>query len=132
MEPTAVATKSVLVVDDEKLIRWSLCEALRREYTVFTAESAEEAINLLGRVPVDAVITDLRMPGMNGLEFIELLRRKRPNVKLFAISAYANETLARHLRSQGVLEVLSKPFEMKQVLRMLANHANSSEDLMTP
>ena len=116
METCAVSTKTVLVVDDEKLIRWSLCEALRKEYTVYTEASAEEAMNLLGRVPVDIVITDLKMPGMNGLDFIELLRRKHPRVKILAISAYANETLAKHLLSQGVLEVLSKPFEMKQVL----------------
>jgi YesN/AraC family two-component response regulator len=122
MEPCTVATKAVLVVDDEKLIRWALCETLRKEYTVYTADRAEEALNLLGRVPADIVITDLKMPGMNGLEFIEILREKYPRAKLFAISAYANEALAKRLHSHGVLEVLSKPFEMKQVLEILEKH----------
>jgi two-component system response regulator YesN len=124
MGTAAVMMKTVLVVDDEKLIRWSLCETLRKEYTVYTAASAEEAMNLLGRVPVDVVITDLKMPGMNGLDFIELLRRKHPAVKIFAISAYANETMTKHLLSRGVLEVLAKPFEIKQVLGMIGKRAS--------
>ena len=118
-----VATKTVLVVDDEKLIRWSLCEALRKEYSVYTAASAEEAMNLLGRVPADIVITDLKMPGMNGLDFIELLRQKFPQVRVYAISAYAGETLAKHLLSRGVLEVFSKPCEMQHVLEKLEKQA---------
>jgi CheY-like chemotaxis protein len=119
METRAMATKTVLVVDDEKLIRWSLCEALRKDYTVYTAASAEEAVNLLGRMNVDVVITDLKMPGMNGLDFIDLLHQKRPGVKVFAISAYANEILVKQLLSRGVVEVFSKPFEMKHVLESL-------------
>ena len=123
MEACAVNQKRVLVVDDEKLIRWSLCEALRKDYTVYTEASAEEALNLLGRIHADVVITDLKMPGMNGLDFIDLLRRKHPDVKIFAISAYAGDTVTKHLHSRGVLEVLSKPFEMGQVREMLARAA---------
>ena len=124
MGTCAVTPKTVLVVDDEKLIRWSLCEALRKGYSVHTAASAEEAMNLLGRVPADIVITDLRMPGMDGLDLIEVLRRKHPHAKLFAISAYAGDAMVKHLLSRGVLGVLSKPFEMKQVLEMLEKRAS--------
>ncbi len=124
METCAVTTKTVLVVDDEKLICWSLCEALRKQYVVYTAASAEEALNLVGRVPVDIVITDLKMPGMNGLDFIDLLRLKHPGIKIFALSAYANEVMAKHLISRGVLEVFSKPFEMKQILGMIEKRAS--------
>ena len=124
MGTCAVAAKTVLVVDDEKLIRWSLCEALLKDYTVYTAASAEEAMNLLGQLPADIVITDLKMPGMNGLDFIELLRQKFPGIQVYAISAYANETLTKHLLSQGVLEVIPKPFEMKHVLEVLEKQAS--------
>lgn len=114
--------KTVLVVDDEKLIRWSLCEALRKNYLIYTAASADEALNLMGRARVDAVITDLKMPGMNGLSFIEELRRRWPDVKIFALSAYASEPMAEHLRSQGVLECLGKPFAVTGILTMLERH----------
>lgn len=120
----ATATRSVLVVDDEKLIRWSLSEGLRKDYSVVTAASAEEALAYLARIPVDLVITDLRMPGMHGLEFIDLLRSHRPDLKVFAISAYAGETLAKELMSRGVSGVLPKPFEMKQVREMLAKQVS--------
>ena len=114
-----MGTQTILVVDDEKLIRWALCEALRKDYTVYTAASAEEAMNLVGRLDVDVVITDLKMPGMNGLEFIEFLRRKHPQVKVFALSAYAGDALTKQLLAVGVREVFAKPFDMTQLLESL-------------
>ena len=120
----ATATRSVLVVDDERLIRWALAEGLRKDYCVHTAASAEEALDLLGHLPVDLVITDLKMPGMNGLEFIDLLRRQRPETEVFALSAYAGEALAKELLARGVRGVLSKPFEMKHVREMLEKQAS--------
>jgi len=117
--------KSILVVDDEKLIRWSLCEALRKDFIVFTAESAEEGLNLLGRVPVDAVVTDLKMPGMSGVDFAAELHERSPELPVFAISAYASDPLVKLLRSMGVRGFLSKPFQTSEVRDLLVKHLGS-------
>lgn len=117
--------KAVLVVDDEKLIRWSLCEALRKDFLVYTAESAEEGLNLLGRVSVDAVVTDLKMPGMSGVDFVGELRERRPGLPVFAISAYATDPLVKLLRSMGVRHCLSKPFQTSEVRDLLVKHLGS-------
>jgi CheY-like chemotaxis protein len=124
--------KRVLVVDDEKLIRWALCEALRERYVVYTAASADEALNLMGVAPVDAVITDLKMPGMSGVEFVELVRRRHPGVRLFALSAYATDVVVRHLLSRGVLECVAKPFEVGEVVRMLDRHLGDPAPVAAP
>jgi CheY-like chemotaxis protein len=68
---------------------------------------------------VDAVLTDLRMPGRDGVELIERVRSLQPHVKIFAISAYATEPLRRYLREQGVLQCIPKPFQLSEVLDML-------------
>lgn len=119
--------KTVLVVDDEKLIRWTLTQALRPEYIVFTAASVDEALDILGRAPVDAVITDLRMPGLDGFDLVERLRKLQPQVKIFALSAYATEEVRRRLKEQGVLECLAKPFELAEVQDLLRRHLGPSE-----
>ena len=120
MTNCAAGQKTILVVDDEKLIRWSLTELLRKEFSVYAEASAEEALKILAFVPVDIVITDLRMPGMNGLEFIDLLRRKYPHVKVFALTAYASGPMSKELMARGAQGVLAKPFDLGQVRDMLA------------
>jgi CheY-like chemotaxis protein len=118
--------RTILVVDDEKLIRWSLCEALRKDFVVFTAESAEEALNVLGRAPVDAVVTDLRMPGMGGVDFVAEARRRFPDLAIFTISAYATDSVVRLLRSMGVRDCLSKPFDAAELRGLLHRHLDPS------
>lgn len=121
--------KTVLVVDDEKLIRWALSEGLRRDYLVFTAASVEEALNILGRTHVDAVLTDLRMPGLDGLELIERLRSLQPDVKILTISAYATDPVQRHLRERGVSHCISKPFQLSEVLERLRRSLESDAEI---
>lgn len=120
MTTCAMSQKTVLIVDDEKLIRWALTELLRKEFTVYAEGSAEEALKLLAFVPVDIVITDLKMPGMNGLEFIDLLHRKYPQVKVYAVTAYASGPMSKELMARGAQGVLPKPFDLDQVRDMIA------------
>ena len=119
--------KTVLVVDDEKLIRWSLCEALRKDFLVVPEASAEDAINVLGRLPVDAVVTDLKMSGMSGVDFVGLLRERFPEVPVLVISAFAHGPMLGVLKSLGVRKCFSKPFETAEVRRALLETLGSNE-----
>jgi len=119
MPTCAVGQKSILIVDDEKLIRWSLSELLRKDFTVYSEASAEEALNFLARVPVDIVLTDLKMPGMNGLEFIDLLRGKYPAIRVYALTAYASGHTTQELLDRGARRVFSKPFDLDQIRELL-------------
>ena len=111
--------KTVLVVDDEPLIRWALSEGLKRDFDIRAAANAEEALRLLDMIPVDAVITDLRMPGLSGVDLATEILRRNPSTCVIALTAYAFDPLVKHLKSLGVREVLSKPFEISRIRSLL-------------
>lgn len=115
--------KGILVVDDDKLIRWSIRESLREQYRVWTADSAEEALKMLRRLKnLDGVIVDVRLPGASGLELIPQLREARPNVKIFVMTAYDADSAPRRAFSVRADGYLSKPFTMETLRDMMASH----------
>jgi CheY-like chemotaxis protein len=115
--------KGILIVDDEKLVRWSLREALREQYRVWTADTAEKALRMLTRLKnLDGVLVDIRLPGASGYELIHQLRALRPNLKVFIMTAYDHETAPRQAFSVRADGYLSKPFSLEMVKDMLASH----------
>jgi CheY-like chemotaxis protein len=109
VEPPDVPHR-ILVVDDEEEVREILAETLEDfGYAVATAASGEEALPaLLGDREIALVITDVRMPGMSGLELADEIRRRRPDVKVVLISGYFLPQLAPQ-------RFLKKPFHMKEL-----------------
>ena len=115
--------KGLLVVDDEKLVRWSIREALRGEYRVWTAESAEQAVKVSDRLKhLDGILVDIRLPGASGFELIQRLRLAHPNLKVFVMTAYDLECAPRQAFSVRADGYLSKPFAMENLQGMLASH----------
>jgi DNA-binding NtrC family response regulator len=102
----------VLVVDDHVSARESIADVLRHAgYDVATCASAVEGLGLLGRRPVDVVVTDLQMPGMDGLEFIREIERLRLGVQVLMITAHASVTSAVEAMRHGAFDYLEKPFD---------------------
>ena len=107
----------VLVVDDEKNMRLSLKTVLSDErYSVRTVESAEEAIDLLGREDFLMVITDARLGGMSGYEFLGKARGQWPDLPILMITAYATPKLAVEAIQSGAIDYLAKPFAPEELL----------------
>ena len=101
----------VLVVDDEKNMRLSLKTVLADErYAVRAVESAEEALNLLAREEFFMVITDARLGGMSGYEFLAKSRAQWPDLPVLMITAYATPKLAVEAIKAGAIDYLAKPF----------------------
>lgn len=125
--PRSRARKTLLVLEDEKLTGWSIRESLGKDYRVQVARSAEEALVMLPRMQrLDAVLADIRLPGMSGLEFSRKLRGERPDVKVFLMTAYSGEAAAREafaIRADGYL---AKPFAMETLKDMLLSHLGSA------
>ena len=117
--------KTVLVVDDEPLIRWSLSEGLKHDFDIRAAGSAEEALQMLESIRMDAVVTDLRMPGLSGVDLAAEVLRRNPGACVIVLTAYAFEPLVKHLKSLGVRAVLSKPFDIAQIRRLLQTEAGA-------
>ncbi|PLX87315.1 MAG: response regulator [Desulfuromonas sp.] len=115
--------KKILIVDDEKNARDGLGELLRREgYDVSTAENGEAALDLLQRRRINLVITDIKMPKMNGLAFLQILQRDYPQIGVVMMTAYGGvETYLDAMRS-GAVEYIIKPVrldDLKQIMQRI-------------
>jgi len=116
--------KTVLVVDDEQENLRTYEEILHdMAYNVLLQPDGDSALALLREnAAVDLIITDFRMPGMNGIEFITELRRTRPFVPVIMITAYGNIETYLHSVSLGVFEYVHKPVN-KEEFERIVKHA---------
>lgn len=114
----------MLVVDDEKNMRLSLETVLRAEgYEVRLADSAEAAVKLLGAEEFFMVVTDARLGGMSGYEFLKEASRVKPGLPILMITAYATPKLAVEAIKAGAIDYLAKPFEPDELLHAVARCA---------
>jgi DNA-binding NtrC family response regulator len=114
----------LLVVDDEKNMRLSLQTVLRDEgYDVCAVESAEEGLERLQQDEFFMVITDARLGGMSGYEFLDRLRRQWPDLPVIMITAYATPKLAVEAIKAGAMDYLAKPFAPEELLHAAARCA---------
>ena len=101
---------SILIVDDEAIVRESIRDWLQEEgYQVEVAENGEEALPIVERRDFNVIIVDLRLPGMNGLEVLKLVKAKRPSIKSIIITAYPTDLSREQAQQLGPLDYLVKP-----------------------
>jgi putative nucleotidyltransferase with HDIG domain len=118
--PQATFKRCVLVVDDEASLRSLLGDALASaECDCYTAANGEEALVLMGQVPFDAVITDLRMPGLSGIRLLEKIRRAHPHVAVLMATAEDDIRVAIQAMKEGADDYLVKPLKLEAVLASL-------------
>ena len=89
-----------------------------RGYTVYQAASGQEALDLIAGLdePVDLVISDVVMPGMDGPTLLRELRRRQPDLKIIFVSGYAEDAFERHLpKDEKSFQFLPKPFSLKEL-----------------
>jgi DNA-binding NtrC family response regulator len=110
----------ILVVDDEEPMRHMLELLLRRAgFEVRSAASGEAALELLAAEPVDVVLSDVRMPGLDGLALAERLTAEHPEVTLVMMSAFGTVELALEAMRRGAYDYISKPFKQDEVILTL-------------
>ena len=114
----------ILLVDDEESLRITLAANLELEgYEVVEAGSGEEALALAEHERFDLVLSDIRMPGMNGVDLFRALRARRPTVPCVLMSAFSLEDLVASALSEGVFTLLPKPFHIEGALAILTRAA---------
>ena len=109
---------SILLVEDEEAVRAFAGRALSaRGYTVYEAASGPEALDLLKDIvnPLDLVISDVVMPGMDGPTLMRELRLRQPDVKIIFVSGYAEDVFERNLPEDESYQFLPKPFSLKEL-----------------
>ena len=111
----------VLVVDDDKNTRESLKRGLKREgYEILTAENGSKAVPLLQEREVDLLITDYKMPGMDGLRLASTAQVVRPSIAVIMISAFAGVDTAVSAIKQGFFDVIEKPMKLRDLKKAAA------------
>jgi DNA-binding NtrC family response regulator len=125
------ALPPLLVVDDERNMRLSLEAVMADEGYLFrAAESAEEALTVLEKEKFFMVITDARLNGMSGYEFLEKARNRWPKLPVLMITAYATPKLAVEAIKAGAIDYLAKPFAPEELLHAVARCAERHRLLM--
>ncbi len=124
MEPSPKIKKATtLLVDDDQLIRDSMRLAFRSQACfIQVVESAEAALRILNKVSFDVIVSDLELPGINGLEFLKQVRAYHPNSIALLISANGSDETVKSAYEIGVHDFLQKPFSVKSLWATMAMH----------
>ena len=117
----------ILLVDDDEWIRDSLSLFFEAEgCNLLAFETAEEAIEAVKQQVYDIVISDYKLPGMDGLEFLRRVREKQPNTFEVLITAYANCEILKEAKEIGVKDIIPKPFTSEDVETSLSRIIGNS------
>jgi len=121
--PASSRAQTILLVDDEEDIRESLkalFETCLEGVNVAVAASGQEGLDALDRGLIDLIITDYKMPGMNGLEFLGRAQKKAPTVPRILVTAFPDLEIAiRAINEANIENFFTKPFEPDQVLAVV-------------
>jgi DNA-binding response OmpR family regulator len=109
--------RRILIVDDNRELAENLAELLEDEgHTTMTADSGERALDISGALDFDLLLSDVRMPGINGVELVVRLRVCRPELCCLLMTAYSSEALCSEAKSAGVAAILDKPLDFDELL----------------
>ena len=119
---------TILIVDDEKSMRDFLKILLVKEgYEVIVAGDGEQALAALGQNRVDLVISDIRMPGMSGLELLAKIKDEPEDIPVIMITAFASPNDAVQAMKNGAYDYISKPFNVDEIKSVIHSAINQSE-----
>lgn len=111
----------VLVVDDDRRMVKTICDILKiKGFEAAEAYTGEAAVEKVRSDPPDCVLMDIKMPGINGVETLRLIKEIAPRLPVVLMSAYATDELALQARQQGADAVLPKPLDISAILSFLS------------
>lgn len=128
--------KTILIVDDDDILRNTLARGLRNDgFYVLTANSAENATDVLNRISVDAIVLDRMMTGMDGLSFLKQLRASGNQTPTIMLTAMTGSENAIDGLSGGANDYLAKPFQIRELIlrlnNMIKNNQHTNNEMPT-
>ncbi|MDZ7341302.1 MAG: response regulator [candidate division KSB1 bacterium] len=111
----AATAKRILIVDDEEDMTWSIARSLRKQnehYEIICVNSSEEAVEVLKRLRLDLVITDVRMPDHNGYQLLKVINQFQPDLRVIIMSAWQDAELNEILSQRSGICFIEKPFDI--------------------
>jgi DNA-binding NtrC family response regulator len=117
----------VLVVDDDAGMAETLADILEaRQYCVGVAHSGDAAVAMTGEAPFDAVLMDIQMPGINGVEALRAIKARAPQLRVIMMSAYTRDELAQEAERASGLPVQPKPLDVDRMLQLVAGQKETA------
>jgi len=111
----------ILIVDDELNMRLVLTAMLKKEgYEIASAADGSEALSILKSGPIDAVITDLKMPNVDGMELLDHMNDKHPAIPVIIITAHGTVATAVEALKKGALDYITKPFDLDELKNVIS------------
>jgi two-component system, NtrC family, nitrogen regulation response regulator GlnG len=120
--------KPIWIIDDDKSIRWVFEKALARTEMEFkTFASAPEALNALEHETPQVIVSDIRMPNGSGLDFLQVVKQRLPDVPVIIMTAYSDLESAVAAFQGGAFEYLAKPFDVDQAIEVIRRAVDESQ-----
>ena len=116
--------KRILFVDDEANVLQGLQRMLRpmrREWDMTFCPGGQEALAVLADESFDVIVSDMRMPGMDGMEVLRRAKKAYPGVQIIMLTGHGSEKDEKEARRLGVFEYLQKPVEFEKLMRVVTN-----------
>jgi DNA-binding NtrC family response regulator len=117
---------TLLIVDDEKAVRYAFKRTFGDEYTIRTAENGMEAVETVDREEPDVVLMDIRMPGMDGLKALAIIKGNHPHIPVIMVTAFADSTSAMQAMKDGAFDYVTKPFDNDELRQVMDKALGSS------
>lgn len=119
----------ILIVDDEPDVLFSLKGLLRRDFVLHTAESGDEALQILQEHPIHVIMTDQRMPGMSGVELMNQAKARFPSAIRVIFTGYADiKAVIEAINTGGLFRYITKPWDPDELIDTLHLAAKRYED----
>ncbi len=119
---------TLLIVDDEKGVRYAFERTFGGEYTIKTAENGEQAIQVVAEEDLDVLLMDIRMPKMDGLTALKIIKKSHPHLPIIMVTAFADSSSAMQAMKDGAFDYVAKPFDNDE-LRSIIDKALSAGKL---
>lgn len=111
-----IMSEKILIVDDQFGIRILLNEILQKEgYKIFQAANGHQALNITKKHNPDLVLLDMKIPGMDGLEILEEMKKIREDIRVIIMTAYGELKMIEASKRMGALAHFTKPFDIEEI-----------------
>lgn len=122
---------AILIVDDEDSVRDVLYDLFSEDHMCHVAATAEQALAFLGEQTYDAVLTDISMPGLSGVELLGYLRQEQPDTPVIVVSGIGDREHAEGLMRLGAFDFILKPFTLEAVEQSVARALEQGRERKT-
>lgn len=123
--------KRILVVDDERQMTHTLCDILALHgWETEARNSGEEAVAAVAEKDYTAILMDVKMEGINGVEALQQIRQRRPGARVILMTAYSSAELLQQAEDEGALEIMNKPVALPALVGLLESILNGGEPVL--